>query len=46
MMGKGRFGNIEMGGMFNVIKIRDRLACCDKDPGCCAYPRGTVTYQL
>jgi hypothetical protein len=24
MMGKGPFGNIEMGGMFTVIKIRDQ----------------------
>lgn len=46
MMGKGQFGNIEMGGMFTVIKIRDRLASYDKDPGWYSYPKGTVAYRL
>ena len=46
MMGKGQFGNIEMGGMFTVIKIRDRLSSYDKDPGWYSYPKGTVAYRL
>lgn len=46
MMGKGQFGNIEMGGMFTVIKIRDRLDSYDKDPGWYSYPKGTVAYRL
>lgn len=25
MMGKGRYGNLEMGGMFTLIKVRDQL---------------------
>ena len=33
MMGKGPFGNLEMGGMFNVVKVRDDLAPNDyRDP--------------
>jgi FtsP/CotA-like multicopper oxidase with cupredoxin domain len=46
MMGKGQFGNIEMGGMFTVIKIREHLASYDKDPGWYAYPKGSVAYRL
>jgi hypothetical protein len=46
MMGKGQFGNIEMGGMFTVIKIRDQLASYDKDPGWYAHPKKTVAWRL
>ena len=46
MTGKGPFGNIEMGGMFTVIKIRDDLATYDKDPGWYPHPKGTVAYRL
>jgi len=46
MMGKGPFGNIEMGGMFTVIKIRDQLASYDRDPGWYRHPQGTVAYRL
>jgi len=46
MMGKGPFGNIEMGGMFTVIKIRDHLARYDRDPGWYNHPEGTVAYRL
>ena len=43
MMGKGPFGNLEMGGMFTVIKVRDDLAPGDySDPGWYAHPPGTV----
>jgi hypothetical protein len=31
-----------MGGMFTIIKVRDRLASYDKDPGWYQHPRGTV----
>jgi FtsP/CotA-like multicopper oxidase with cupredoxin domain len=37
----GPFGTIEMGGMFTLIKVRDRLTG-DSDPGWYAHPRGTV----
>jgi hypothetical protein len=46
MMGKGPFGNIEMGGMFTVVKVRDRLASYDQDPGWYDHPEGTVAYRL
>ncbi|MGD8256804.1 MAG: copper oxidase [Desulfobacterales bacterium] len=46
MMGKGPFGNIEMGGMFTVVKVRDHLKSYDKDPGWYKHPEGTVAYLL
>jgi len=46
MMGKGPFGNIEMGGMFTVVKVRNNLRSYDKDPGWFAHPEGTVAYRL
>lgn len=43
MMGKGPFGNIGMGGMFTLVKVRDDLAPGDyRDPGWYAHPSGTV----
>ncbi len=43
MMGKGPYGNLEMGGMFTVIKVRDDLAPGDyRDPGWYRHPPGTV----
>src|SRR5690554_3091363 len=42
MMGKGQFGNMEMGGMFTVIKVRDQLA---GDPGWYQHPAGTVAHE-
>ena len=46
MMGKGPFGNIEMGGMLTVIKVRDHLAGYDEDPGWYQHPRGSVAYRV
>ena len=46
MMGKGPFGNIEMGGMFTVVKVRDQLQSYDQDPGWYDHPKGTVAYRL
>jgi len=46
MMGKGPFGNIEMGGMFTIVKVRDHLQSYDKDPGWYKHPKGTVAYLL
>ena len=46
MMGKGPFGNIEMGGMFTVVKVRDHLQSYNKDPGWYKHPEGTVAYRL
>jgi hypothetical protein len=47
MMGKGPFGNLEMGGMFTVVKVRDHLGANDfRDPGWYAHPRGTVARRV
>jgi len=41
MMGKGQFGNIEMGGMFTVLKVRDGINSYE-DPGPYEFPAGTI----
>jgi FtsP/CotA-like multicopper oxidase with cupredoxin domain len=46
MMGEGQFGNLEMGGMFTVVKVREGLARNDyKDPGWYKHPKGTVAHE-
>jgi hypothetical protein len=37
----GPFGFIDMGGMFTIVKVRDRLDA-NKDPGWYKHPHGTV----
>ena len=45
--GQGPFGNLEMGGMFTVVKVRDALAPGDyRDPGWYSHPRGTLAHQV
>jgi hypothetical protein len=47
MTGKGPYGNIEMGGMFTVVKVRDDLARGDYgDPGWYRSPPGTVARKV
>ncbi|WP_374473353.1 multicopper oxidase family protein [Arenimonas sp.] len=47
MAGKGPFGNIEMGGMFTVLKVRDDQAPGDfSDPGWYRNPPGTVARRV
>jgi len=47
MMGKGPYGNIEMGGMFTLIKVRDGLARGDyADPGWYRHPPGTQASRV
>ena len=47
MTGKGPFGNLEMGGMFTVIKVRDDIAPGDfRDPGWYRNPPGTVARRV
>ena len=47
MAGKGPFGNIEMGGMFTVVKVRDDIAPGDfSDPGWYRNPAGTVARRV
>jgi FtsP/CotA-like multicopper oxidase with cupredoxin domain len=47
MTGEGAFGPAEMGGMFSLMKIRERLAANDyRDPGPYNYPPGTVAHDV
>jgi FtsP/CotA-like multicopper oxidase with cupredoxin domain len=47
MVGKGPFGNLEMGGMFTVVKVRDGLAPGDyRDPGWYRNPPGTLARRM
>jgi manganese oxidase len=47
MLGQGPFGNLEMGGMFTVIKVRDDIAPGDfRDPGWYRNPPGTVAKRV
>lgn len=47
MMGQGPYGNLEMGGMFTVLKVRDDLPAGDyRDPGWYQAPAGTVASRV
>ncbi len=47
MMGKGPYGNLEMGGMFTILKVRDDLAPGDyRDPGWYQPPKGTMASRV
>jgi len=48
MMGKGRYGNVEMGGMFTLIKVRDSLAGvgAKPEPGWYQAPEGTQAKKV
>lgn len=47
MAGRGPHGNIEMGGMFTVVKVRDDLpAGSFADPGWYEAPAGTVARRV
>ena len=47
MVGKGPFGNIEMGGMFTVLKVRDEQPAGDySDPGWYEHPDGSVARRV
>ena len=47
MTGKGPYGNIEMGGMFTTVKVRDNLKRGDyRDPGWYNAPSGTVAMRV
>lgn len=46
MSGRGPFGPVAMGGMFSVVKVRDRVRPGDyKDPGKYEHPPGTVAHE-
>jgi FtsP/CotA-like multicopper oxidase with cupredoxin domain len=46
MLGVGPFGNLEMGGMFTVLKVRDHLDGTYKDPGWYQHPKGTLAHRV
>ena len=47
MTGKGPYGNIEMGGMFTTVKVRDDIKSKDyRDPGWYDPPAGTVASRI
>jgi len=47
MAGKGPFGNMEMGGMFTVVKVRDDVGSGEfADPGWYRHPAGTIARRL
>ena len=46
MGGKGPFGNLDMGGMFTVLKVRDEVAADYRDPGWYQHPHGTVARRV
>ena len=39
--GPGAHGNIDMGGMFTILKVRENLSSYDEDPGWYDPPEGT-----
>ena len=41
LMGKGQFGVIDMGGMFTIVKVREKLSGYE-DPGDYNFPPGSV----
>jgi FtsP/CotA-like multicopper oxidase with cupredoxin domain len=45
MMGKGPFGNLEMGGMFTLLKVRDGITTYE-DPGWYKQPPGTGAWLV
>ena len=46
MSGKGQFGDIAMGGMFTVLKVRDNIASNNVDPGHYKHPKNSLAYEL
>ncbi len=47
MTGKGQFGDVNMGGMFSTLKVRESLTRDDyKDPGPYKFPKGSVAYEF
>ncbi len=47
MMGKGPYGNLEMGGMFTTVKVRDDMPRDSyADPGWYQAPKGTIASRV
>jgi hypothetical protein len=45
MTGKGPFGDIEMGGMFTLMKVREGITSYE-DPGWYRHPEGTTARKV
>ncbi|MEO8876034.1 MAG: copper oxidase, partial [Polyangiaceae bacterium] len=45
MTGKGPYGDIEMGGMFTILKVREGITSYE-DPGWYKPPPGTVARKV
>jgi len=46
MTGQGPFGPVEMGGMFTVVKVHDKVKTGDySDPGWYRHPKGTIARE-
>ncbi|MEO7494655.1 MAG: copper oxidase [Massilia sp.] len=46
MTGKGPYGDMDMGGMFTILKVRPGLARGDiKDPGWYSHPQGSLASE-
>ena len=45
MTGKGPFGEIQMGGMFTLVKVREGITSYD-DPGWYRQPDGTAARKV
>jgi hypothetical protein len=45
MTGKGPYGEIEMGGMFTILKVREGLTSYD-DPGWYTQPEGSMARRV
>jgi manganese oxidase len=41
----GPFGEISMGGLVTMLKVRNQLESYDKDPGWYKHPSGTVALR-
>jgi manganese oxidase len=46
MGGQGPYGNMEMGGMFTIVKVRDHLHDGHADPGWYSHPPGTQARRV
>ena len=46
MGGVGPCGSVGMGGMFTILKVREKLANYTDDPGWYENPKGTVAYRV
>jgi hypothetical protein len=47
MTGEGPYGNLEMGGMFTTVKVRDDMAQDSyADPGWYQAPKGTTATRI